>query len=124
MNLEETLKRMIEAAASAAKVHWADLRSFAEEEMRKLGAAAAQLEADYLADRAEALLEPDASTRADLERKAKLRAELGFENLRLAAEGVVTMAKADAKIAAQNAINAALGVVRAAINESVGLALL
>jgi hypothetical protein len=37
---------------------------------------------------------------------------------------VVTAAKADAKIAAQDAINAALAVLRTAVNESVGIALL
>jgi hypothetical protein len=49
---------------------------------------------------------------------------LAFENLRLASEGVLTATTADAKIAAQDAINAALGVLRAAINQSVGIALL
>jgi hypothetical protein len=56
--------------------------------------------------------------------KAKLRAELGFDSLRLASEGVVTASTADAKIAAQDAINAVLGVLRSAINKSIGVALL
>jgi hypothetical protein len=42
----------------------------------------------------------------------------------LASEGGVIATKADAKIAAQDAINAALKVLRTAINESVGIAVL
>jgi hypothetical protein len=39
-------------------------------------------------------------------------------------EGVVTTSTGDAKIAAQDAINAALDVLKTAINKSVGIALL
>ena len=124
MNLEDTLKKMIEAAAAAAKIHWNDFRTFAEQEFKNLAEAGAQLEADYLADVAEAELQQDATERDELMEKAKLRAELAFENLRLAADGVLTATTADAKIAAQDAINAALGVLQAAINKSVGIALL
>ena len=124
MNLQETLKKMIEAAAGAAKVHWPGLRSFAETELRKLAEAAAWLEADLIADLAAARLESDPGKSDEQVRLARLRAELGFDCLRLAAEGVITMAKADAKIAAQDAINAAVGVLRGAINESIGLVVL
>ena len=124
MNLEDTLKKMIEAAAAAAKIHWNDFRTFAEQELRNLAEAGAQLEADYIADVAEAELQQDVTERDELKRKAKLRAELGFENLRLASQGVLTATKADAKIAAQDAINAAIGVLQDAINKSVGIALL
>jgi hypothetical protein len=55
---------------------------------------------------------------------AEKRAQLAFENLKLAADGVLTATTADGKIAAQDAINAALDVLRAAINKSVGIALL
>jgi hypothetical protein len=84
----------------------------------------ASLEADYIADVAAAELQKKAANRKELKRKAKLRAELAFDSLRLASEGVVTAAKADAKIAAQDAINAALAVLRTTVNESVGIALL
>lgn len=124
MNLEDTLKKMLEAAAAAAKIHWNDFRTFAEQEFRKLAEAGAQLEADYLADVAEAELQQDATERDELKGKAKLRADLAFDNLRLASEGVLTATKADAKIAAQDAINAAIGVLQDAINKSVGVALL
>ena len=124
MNFDDTLKKMIEAAGAAAQVHWKDFRSFAELEFQRLAQAGAQLEADYVADMAAAELEQNATERDELKRKAALRAQLGFENLRLATEGVVTAAKADAKIAAQDAINAALEVLRTAINKSIGIALL
>ena len=124
MNYEETLKGMLDAAAGAAKGQWRALRGYAEEEFRRLGEAAAGLEADYLADLADARLQPDAEKRARMEARARRRAELAFASLKLAGEGVVITAKADAKLAAQDAVNAALGVLRAAINNSVGVALL
>lgn len=124
MNFEDTLKKMIEAAAGAAKIHWNDFRAYAEQEVKRLAEAGAWLEADYIADVAAAELQKKAANREKLKRKAKLRAELAFDSLRLASEGVVTAATADAKIAAQDAINAALAVLRTAVNKSVGIALL
>ena len=124
MNFDDTLKQMLEAAAAAAKVHWNDFRSYAEQEFKRLAEAGVQVEADYGADVAEAQLQQDATKRDKLIQKAKLRAQLAFENLRLASEGVLTATTADAKIAAQDAINAALGVLGAAINKSIGIALL
>jgi hypothetical protein len=124
MNFDDTLKQMLEAAAAAAKVHWNDFRSYAEQEFKRLAEAGAQVEADYGADVAEAQLQQDATKRDKLIQKARLRAQLAFENLRLASEGVLTATTADAKIAAQDAINAALGVLGAAINKSIGIALL
>jgi hypothetical protein len=124
MNFEDTLKKMIEAAAAAAKVHWNDFRTFAEQEFKRLAEAGVQLDADYTADITAAELERAATKRDKLKQQATLRAQLAFQNLRLASEGVVTATKADAKIAAQDAINAALEVLRAAINKSVGVALL
>jgi hypothetical protein len=124
MNFDDTLKQMLAAAAAAAKVHWNDFRSYAEQEFKRLAEAGAQVEADYGADVAEAQLQQDATKRDKLIQKARLRAQLAFENLRLASEGVLTATTADAKIAAQDAINAALGVLGAAINKSIGIALL
>jgi hypothetical protein len=108
---------MIEAAAGAAKIHWNDFRTYAEQELKRLAEAGAWLEADYIADVAAAERQQKAANREKLKRKAKLRAELAFDSLRLASEGVVTAAKADAKIAAQ-------AVLRTAVNKSVGIALL
>jgi hypothetical protein len=124
VNFDETLKEMTEAAAAAAKIHWKDFRSYAEQEFKKLTEAAACLEADYISDMAAAELQQSATKRDKLKRKAQRRAELAFDSLRLAADGVLTATTADAKIAAQDAINAALDVLRTAINKSVGIALL
>jgi hypothetical protein len=123
MNYDETLKKMLEAAAAAAKIHWKDFRTYAQQEFKKLAEAGAWLESDYIADVAAAQRQKNAAKRDKLMQKAKLRAELGSDSLRLASEGLVTASTADAKIAAQDAINAALGVLRAAINKSVGIAL-
>lgn len=124
MNYEDTLKQMLSAAAAAANVHWNDFRDYAKQEFRRLAEAGAQVEADYAADLAEAELQQDDSKRDEQKQKARLRAQLAFENLRLASEGLLTATTADAKIAAQDAINAALGVLQAAINKSIGIALL
>ena len=124
MNYEDTLKQMLSAGAAAAKIHWKDFRDYAEQEFRKLAEAGAQVEVDYAADAAAARLQQNATKRDKLMQNAKLRAQLAFENLRLAADGVLTATTADAKIAAQDAINAALGVLQAAINKSIGIALL
>lgn len=123
MNYEEVLDGMLEAAASAAKGHWKALRGFAREEFSRLSEAAVGLEADYLADWAEAQQESDRRKRTRMETKAKRRAELAFENLKLAGEGVIIAARADAKLAAQDAVNAAMGVLRGALNKAIGIAL-
>jgi hypothetical protein len=69
-------------------------------------------------------LQQDAAKRDELFKKAKLRAELAFDSRRPASEGVVMTARGDTKSAAQSTINAALGVLRGAINHSIGVAIL
>src|SRR4029453_9107562 len=124
MNYDETLKKMIEAAAAAAKIHWKDFQTYAEQEFKKLAEAGAWLESDYIADVGAAQLQKNAAQSHKTMKKTQLRAELGLDSLRVASEGVAAASTADAKIAAQDAINAALGVLRSAINKSVGIALL
>ena len=124
MNYQQTLEEMLSAAADAAKGHWNALRGYAEIEFKQLSQTALGLEADYVADMVTAETESDAAKRTEMERRAKRRTELAFESLKLAAEGVVIAAEADARIAAQDAVNAALGVLRSAINTSIGVALL
>ena len=68
--------------------------------------------------------ENDLAFRAELESQAKRRAQLAFEGIKVAAGGVVSAASTVAKIAAQDAVNAALAVLRGAINQSIGFALL
>lgn len=124
MNYQATLDEMLRAASGAAKGHWKELRGYAEIEFKRLSQTALGLETDFLADMLAAQLESDTKERARMEERAKRRTELSFDSLRLAAEGVVVAAKADAKMAAQDAVNAALGVLRSAINTSIGLPLL
>jgi hypothetical protein len=124
MNLEKTLKEMLKAAATAAKGKWKPMAEYAEREFRKLTAAAARLEAGYVADMFTAAAQGDAEKRTKMENIAKKRTELAFENLQLAAETVLDMTKADAKLAAQDAVNAALKVLSTAINTSLGVPLL
>ena len=70
---------------------------------------------------ADAQLQKNTAKRDKLMQKAKLRAELPFRILRRASEEVLTATISDAKIAAQDAINAALDVLKTAINKSVAL---
>ena len=121
MNYHETLTQMLSAAATAARGQWNALRGYAHEEFERVAEAGAWIEADYLADIAEAQQQGDASRRCALEAKAKARAELALDTLKLAAERVLVAAVADAKLAAQDAVNAAIGVLRSAINRSIGV---
>ncbi|HET9367542.1 MAG TPA: hypothetical protein VFO22_05680 [Candidatus Udaeobacter sp.] len=70
---------------------------------------------------ADAQLQKNTAERDKLMQKAKLRAKLPFRILRRASEEVLTATISDAKIAAQDAINAALDVLKTAINKSVAL---
>jgi hypothetical protein len=124
MNVEATLKAMIEAGSAAAKGKWKKLKGFVEAEFKSLATAGRALEKDLLADLAAAAALPTAKKRGTATGKAKLRASLAFENLRLAAEGVMLVAEADLKLAAQDALNAAIGVLRKAINDAAGIAIL
>lgn len=124
MNYQETLSKMLTAAAQAAGAHWKGFQTFASQEIQRLAQDGAWIESDFLADLAAAQKQDDATRRADLEAKAKRRASLAYQGLELASEGLVITTKAAAKIAAQDAINAALDILRTAINQSVGLALL
>jgi hypothetical protein len=124
MNLEKTFQDMLKAAAKAAKGQWKAMSDYAETEFRRLSAAAIQLEASFAADMLEAATHSTAKKRAKLEKVAQERAHLAFENLELAAAAVVDMSKADLKLAAQDAVNAALKVLSTAINASLGVPLL
>ena len=115
---------ILRGKSATAKIHWKDFRTFAEQEFQKIAEAGASLESNYIADVAAAQLQKNTAKRDKLMQKAKLRAELAFCILRRASEGVLTATTADAKIAAQDAINAALDVLKTAINKSVGIALL
>ncbi|MEZ5384212.1 MAG: hypothetical protein R3F13_01725 [Prosthecobacter sp.] len=124
MNFEETLKQMLSAASKAAKGQWKAMSDFAETEFRRLGASAMKLEANFAADMLEAATQTSAKKRTKMEKIAKERATLAFENLKLAAEAVIEMFKADLKLAAQDAVNAAMKVLATSVNASLGVPLL
>ncbi|MBE7498570.1 MAG: hypothetical protein HS117_26830 [Verrucomicrobiaceae bacterium] len=124
MNLEKTVQDMLKAATKAAKGQWKAMSDYAETEFRRLSAAAIQLEASFALDMVTAAAQGNARKRAKLEKTARERAQLAFENIELAAAAVVDMSKADLKLAAQDAVNAALKVLATAINTSLGVPLL
>lgn len=124
MNYQETLDEMLRVAAEAAKGHWQILRDYAEIEFKRLSENALNLEADYVADMLEGQIQAEEEKREEMEHRAKRRLELAFESLKLAAEEMVIAAPPEAKLAAQDAVNAAVAVLRAAINKSIGIALL
>lgn len=124
MNHQETLEQMIEAAIGAAQGKWKSFQKYAEVEFKRLAQATAWIEVDYLDDLADAEAQANEETVLKMKKSAKKRADLAFANVKLAAESVVIAAKADAKMAAQDAINAALKVLATAVNKSVGFSLL
>jgi hypothetical protein len=124
MNVETTLKAMLRAASGAAKNKWNLVKEFAEPEFRTLAEAAKKIAENCARSMAAAVELRTAKARETAIEKAKRRAARGFRGLELAAEGVVLAAEADLKLAAQDAINSALGVLRGAVNEAVGIVLL
>ena len=124
MNFGETLKQMLASAATAAEGDWNRMRGFAEQEFRLLAANAHHLESEYLDDLAATATLTDQAERDEALRIAKLRLQHGFRGIKRAAEAALIVSVADVKLAAQNAINAAVGVLTAAINESIGIAIL
>ena len=124
MNFGETLNQMLAAAATAAQNDWNRMRGFAEQEFQLLAANAHHLESEYLDDMAAASTLTDQVERGDALRIAKLRLQHGFRGIKRAAEAALIVSAADVKLAAQNAINAAVGVLTAAINQSIGVAIL
>lgn len=121
MNLEETLKAMLTAATGAAKGKWGKLKGFAEAELRTLAATGKELGESLATDLKEAALLPTAKKREAATAIAKKRAEIGMRGIALAGEGLALAVEADLKLAAQDAVNAALGVLRGAINQAVGV---
>ncbi len=124
MNTEAILKAMVGAASGAAKGKWGAMKGFAEVELQTLAAMGKTLAESLVADLADAAAEPVAKARKKQAAIAQKRAELGMRNIVLAGEGVTLAVEADLKLAAQDAVNAALGVLRGAINEAAGFAIL
>jgi hypothetical protein len=98
---------MLSAAEKVLKVHWNDVRPFAETEMQKLAATAVLIEAGHTADKLN-----------EAQAKILLRMQAN------ASQAVLTAVETVGMIAAQDAINAAIQVLAQAVNTAVGFALL
>jgi translation initiation factor IF-2 len=106
MDFSDTLEKMLAAAKTAAGVHWKDIRGFLENEM-----AIAKEEAAAIA------LEVFRKTKTPEQAKIELQSvEESLQDTRLAVQ-------VSLKAAAQDAINAALEVLRSAVNSAAGLAI-
>jgi hypothetical protein len=99
--------QMLTAVSGVLQQHWKDVRPFAETEMQKLALTAVQIEAG----------QRDGSlTQTQAKILLKMQAN--------ATASVFTAIKTIGMIAAQDAINAALGVLKSAVNTAVGIAFL
>jgi hypothetical protein len=106
MNFQNILEGMLAAAKKAAGKHWKDMSSYLEAEFKRAKDEAAA-----------GALEVARGTKKPEQAKIELEAiEESLRDVRLAAT-------VDVKAAAQDAINAALAVLRAAVNQAAGIAI-
>lgn len=101
------VQSMLSAVRQVLQVHWNDVRPFAETEMQKLAATALQIEAGH-AD----------GTISDAQAKILLQMQAN------ASQAVLTAVETVGMIAAQDAINAAIQVLAAALDKAIGFAIL
>ena len=101
------VQNMLAAVKQVLQLHWSDVRPFAETEMQKLAATAAQIETGQ----AEGTI-----TQAQAQILLSMQAN--------ASQAVLTAVETVGMIAAQDAINAAIQVLTAAINKAIGFAFL
>lgn len=107
IDLEDLLGRMIQAAADSLGDDWPRVRNTAETELRGLAEQAMDIEAAHAAG------EIDQET-----------AELYRELLKNRRETLEALFTGLGKLAAERAINAAIGVLRQAVNTAVGWSVL
>jgi hypothetical protein len=118
MNYEQTLDDMLTAAASAAGEHWQHFQSYAAHDIQRIALHGSGIVTDYLADLIAARDHPVMAGRAELEAKARHRATHTLRNLKLASVGLRLDRTNSA--ASHNAVAAALGVLDASIQQSLG----
>jgi hypothetical protein len=106
MDFEDTLEKMLVAARGAAGGHWKDLRGYLTKEF-----ATAKSEAAAIA------LEVAAGT------KIPEQAEIELQSIKESLQDVKLALTVEAKAAAQQAINAALDVLRTAVNSAAKVAI-
>jgi hypothetical protein len=107
IDIDSLAKAMLAAVEKVLKVHWNDVRPFAESEMQKLAVTAAQIEAGRTT-----------GSLSDAQAKILLRMQAN------ASQAVLTAVETVGMIAAQDAINAALQVLAQAVNTAAGFAIL
>lgn len=107
INVASLAQSMLVAVAQVLRAHWNDVRPFAETEMQKLAATAAQIEAGHAA-----------GTINDVQAKILLRMQAN------ASQSVLTAVETVGMIAAQDAINAAIQVLTSAVNTAIGIVVL
>jgi hypothetical protein len=107
IDVEALAKDMLRAAHGKLRTHWNDVRPFAEMEMKKLAETAVQIQ----------LGQADGSL---TKKKAKILLAMQAN----ASQAVLTAMETVGMIAAQDAINAAIDVLKAAVNQAVGIAFL
>ena len=107
INLSALATSITEAAAGAAKGHAQDLKTYLQARAKLLAAGVAQIAAYRLAGE---ITDDDV--------------RFAFEQIKKSEQTALRAVQVTAKAAAQDAINAALGVVSTAINGAIGIALL
>jgi replicative superfamily II helicase len=100
-------EEMLQAAHGKLRAHWRDVRPFAETEMKKLAETALLIQ----------LGQADGSV-------TKEQAEILLAMQANASQAVLTAIETVGMIAAQDAINAAIGVLKDAVNKAAGIAFL
>ncbi len=107
LNLDQLLPQMLKAAEGVFAAKWPDVRNYAEGEFKKIGVDILNIEQMKLNG---TITEEQAGLLLDIQKNASRAVLLSIEGIGL--------------IMAQNAINAALGVVRDAVNTALGFTLL
>jgi hypothetical protein len=107
LNIEDALRKMAEAASAVLKGKWPVVRSYAETEFKKL--------AETLA-----LIIREKETGAITEEEAAILLDMQKQ----ATRAVLTAVEGLGVLAAEEAINAALGAVKDIVNRAIGWTLL
>jgi hypothetical protein len=107
MDIQDTLEKMLAAARIAAGAHWNDVR-------------------DYLKNEFEQAAEEGRTIALEVAAGSKLpeQAKIEGQSITDSLQDVRLALTVDAKAAAQDAINAALDVLRAAVNSAAKVAIL
>jgi hypothetical protein len=106
MDFEDTLEKMLVAARTAAGGYWKDLRSYLTKEFTRAKSEAAAI-----------ALEVAAGT------KTPEQAAIELQSVKDSLQDAELAIKVEAKAAAQEAINAALDVLRSAVNSAAKVAI-